>query len=140
LQESQSVWEPTPAKPLDEVVWQAWLAKGREQDQHDGATRIKAVKWISIAGLLAAAGLWSQLPPYEAALRFLVTLGAIALTVHAFDTRRYIFAGVFGALALLYNPAVPVFGLSGNWQHALVLASTIPFAVSLTWRNLCEAK
>lgn len=140
LQEPQSVWEPLPSKPLDEAVWQAWIAKGRTQDRHDSASRIKAVKWISIAGLLAAAGLWPQLARYEVAVRFLVAMGALALMVHAFETHRYALTGVFGALAFLYNPVMPVFGLSGNWQHALVLASTIPFALSLTWRNPWNTK
>lgn len=139
LHESQDVWTPPPAKPLDEAAWQAWLAKGRAQDRRDSAARIKVVKWISIAGLLATAGLWSQLSPYEVAIRFLVTAGALAVTLHAFEAKRYTFAGVFGALALLYNPAAPVFAFSGNWQHVLVLASTIPFAASLTWRKRGKA-
>ena len=135
LQESQGVLEPPTSKPLDEAVWQAWIAKGRARDRHDSAVRINAVKWISIAGLLAAAGLWPQLARYEVLLRFLVAMGAVVLMFHAFETHRYAFTGVFGAVAFLYNPAMPIFALSGNWQHALVLASTTPFALSLTWRN-----
>jgi hypothetical protein len=42
---------------------------------------------------------------------------------------------VFGALALLYNPVVPLFSFSGEWQSVFVMASTVPFIVSLTWRN-----
>lgn len=47
--------------PLDEAVWQAWVAKGRAQERRSDAAGSKAVKWASIAGLLVAAGLWSQL-------------------------------------------------------------------------------
>jgi len=58
-------------------VWHAWLTKGRAQDRRSGAGRLKAVKWVTIAGLLAAAALWTQFIPHEA---------------------------VSGALALLCNP------------------------------------
>jgi hypothetical protein len=138
--ESQNAWTPPPAKPLDEAVWQAWLAKGRAEDRRDTAAHIKAVKWVSIAGLLAAAGMWAQLPPYQVALRFLVAAGALAVMLSAFKARRYAFAGIFGALALLYNPAAPIFSFSGTWQYALVLASAVPFAASLTWRNRWKAQ
>lgn len=55
-EKSQCAWAP-----LDEAVWQAWVAKGRAQDLRSSAVRIKALKWASIVGLLAAAGLWSRL-------------------------------------------------------------------------------
>jgi len=58
LLESQPAWAPPAAKPLEEAVWQAWLSKGRAQDQRNRAARIRIVKWAGIAGLLAAAGLW----------------------------------------------------------------------------------
>ncbi len=58
LLESQQAWTPPAAKPLEEAVWQAWLSKGRAQDQRSG---IKVIKWAGIAGLLAAAGLWFHL-------------------------------------------------------------------------------
>jgi hypothetical protein len=32
-------------------------------------------------------------------------------------------------------PVVPVFSFSGAWQSAFVMASAVPFIVSLTWRN-----
>jgi hypothetical protein len=64
-EESQSAWAPPAARPLDEAVWQAWVAKGRVQDWRSSAARIMAVKWTSIAGLFAAAGLWSHLAPFE---------------------------------------------------------------------------
>ena len=54
---SEKAWTPPETKPLDETIWQAWLAKGREQDRRNAAVRIKALKWVSIAGLLVAAAL-----------------------------------------------------------------------------------
>jgi hypothetical protein len=46
---------PVPAILLDEGVWQAWLAKGRAQERCDYAARLRVVKWLFIAALLAAA-------------------------------------------------------------------------------------
>ena len=136
LNESRGGWEPPPAKPLDEVVWKAWAAKGRAQDRQGSAARARAVKWVSIAALLAAAGLWFYLAPYDVVVRFIVAGGAIFLTFHAFHARQYALAAVFAALALLYNPVAPVFSFAGDWQRALVVASAVPFVASLAWGNV----
>jgi uncharacterized protein (DUF1684 family) len=135
LQGSRTAWEPPLAKPLDEAAWQAWVAKGRVQDRRSSAVRVKAVKWVSIAGLLAAAGLWSHLAPFDIVVRFIVTGGAIVVMFQAFQARHYAMAAVFGALALLYNPVAPAFSFSGDWQRAVVAASAAPFVASVAWRN-----
>jgi hypothetical protein len=136
LPELQEVWEHPPAKPLDEAVWQAWVEKGRAHDRRNSAARLKAVTWVSLAGLLAVIAFWSDLTPYAVLARFVVAAGAIVLMFHAFQTQRYAFAAVFGALALLYNPVAPVFSFSGGWQRAVVLASAAPFVASLASRNV----
>ena len=125
------------ARPLDEAVWQAWVLKGRARETKSDALRMKAVKWISLVGILlaAVAGLWSGLTPYDVGVRFLVTTGALVLMFQALHARRYAFTAAFGALAVLYNPVAPVFGFSGEWQRAVVIASAVPFVASLTWRN-----
>ena len=123
------------ATPLDEAVWQAWVAKGRVQERRSRAARIKAVKWASTAGLLGAAGLWSHLAPFEVLVRFLVTASVLVLMFRAFQTRYYSVAAAFGALALLYNPVAPAFNFSGDWQRAVVVASAVPFIASLVWPN-----
>jgi len=46
-----SAWAPPAARPLDEVVWQAWVVRRRAEDRSSSAARIMAVKWASIAGL-----------------------------------------------------------------------------------------
>jgi hypothetical protein len=123
-----------PGKLLDEAVWQAWLEKGRAQDARSTAVRTKAVKWVSIAALLAAAGF-----RYDVVARFIVAGGALVVMFHAIHAKQYIFAAVFGALALLYNPVVPVFRFSSGWQRAVIVASAVPFAPSLAVRNLRSA-
>ena len=131
----QHVDTPLVVKPLHDPAWHAWVARGRVQDRRRSASHFKAVRWVSIAGLLAAAGLWSQLPPYEVVLRWLVAGGAMILMFQAFRAQRYAVAAVFGALALLYNPVAPAFTLSGDWHRYLVVVSAVPFLASLAWRN-----
>ena len=132
-------WESPPVKPLDEAVWQAWKAKGRAQDRKGLETRIKALKWVSIVALLAVAALWSQLTSYEIVIRCVLASAAAGMMFAAFKKRQNALGAVFAGLALLYNPVVPVFVFSGNWQRALVVASAIPFIASLAWRDLKAA-
>ena len=131
----QQTWSPPAAKPLDEAVWQAWVANGRAQDCRSRAARLKAVKWASIAGLLGAAGLWSHVASFEVLVRFLVAASALVLMFQAFQTRYYPAAATFGALGLLFNPEAPAFSFSGDREHVLVAVSAIPFIASLVWPN-----
>jgi hypothetical protein len=126
----------SPAMPLDEAVWQAWVAKGRARDRRSSAARVNAVKWVSIAALLVAAALWSELAAYEVVIKFVVAAGAIVVMLSLVRARRYAFAAVFGALALLYNPLASVFSLSGDWQRAVMVASASPFVATLAWHRL----
>jgi hypothetical protein len=73
--------------------------------------------------------------PFEVVVRFLVTAGALVVMFQASQARHYAVAAVFGALALFYNPVAPAFGFSGDWQHAAVVASAVPFVASLAWGN-----
>jgi hypothetical protein len=131
----RAVWAPPEARPLDEAVWRAWIIRGRAQDLRSSAARIKAVKWVSIAGLLAAAGFGPQFAPYEVVVRFIVTAGAMNVMAQAFQAKFYAIWALFAALALIYNPVAPAFGFSGGWQSAAVVASAVPFLTSLAWRN-----
>lgn len=136
LQGSRTVSETPPAKPLDEAVWNAWVAKGRAQDRRDNVAQVTATKWVSIVALLAASVLCSYFAPYDAMVRFIVAAGAIIVMLQAFHTRHYADVVVFGSIALLYNPAVPVFSFFGRWQRAVMLASAVPFVASLAWHNV----
>jgi hypothetical protein len=136
-QKQQAVPEMSETQPLDEVVWQAWIRKGRAQEARSYAVRVKCVKWALMVGLLAAvaAGFWHDQAPYGIVTRFLITMSAMALTINAFQARHDAFAGLFGAMALLYNPLAPVLSFAGEWQRWLVLASAVPIAASLTFPN-----
>lgn len=134
-----TTWEAPPVKPLDEAAWQAWKAKGRAQDRQGRETRMKVLKWGSIVALLAVAGLWSQLAPYEIVIRCVLAAAAGGMMFEAFSKRQPALGAAFAGLALLYNPVAPVFSFSGTWQRALVVASVIPFVTSLAWRDLKTA-
>jgi hypothetical protein len=135
LQKPRDAWTPPPSQPLNEAVWQAWLAKGRVRDRRRSARRIQAVQWVSIASLLAAAGVWSYIGPFDGLVRFLVTAGAMTLMFQAFRAKYYAVAAAFGALALCYNPVAPAFSFSGDWHRAFVGVSVVPFIASLVWPN-----
>jgi len=134
------VLTPSSAEAMEEAAWQAWRAKGLARDQRGYARRIKALKWILAAVLLAAAGVWAQPAPYEIAFRLTVTVGAFVLMIQAFRARTHIFTALFGATAWLYNPLAPVFGLTDDWQRAVVLATTLPLFLSLRWGDTREAR
>src|SRR5690242_10061925 len=102
LKEPQSQGRPLAATPLDEAVWQAWLAKGRASDRRNSAARVKAMQWASVAGLLTAAALWSHLAGFEVAVRLLVTSGALIVMFQAFRSEYLAVAAAFAALAILY--------------------------------------
>jgi hypothetical protein len=135
LLEPLVVWTTPATKPLNEALWRAWIARGRAQDRRSSTARIKAVKWVSIAGLLAAAGFGPQLGPYEVVVRFIVTAGAMIVMAQAFQAKFYSVGALFAVVALLYNPVARAFGFSGGWQSAVVVASAVPFMASLAWRN-----
>ena len=90
------------------------------------------MKWASI-GALVAAGLWSQIAPFEVVVRFLVTASAMIVMFQAFRARYYAVAATFGALALLHNPVAPVFSFSGDWHRAVLAAGAFPLMASLAW-------
>lgn len=134
-QRPREAWTPPASEPLNEAVWEAWFPKGRAQDRRSSATRIKAVKWASIAALLTVAGLWSHVAPFDGVVRFLVTAGAMVLMFQTFQEKDYAVSLAFGVLAVCYSPVTPTFSFSGDWQRAAVGASAVPFIASLVWPN-----
>ena len=122
-----------------EAVWKAWVAKGRARGLRNSARRFKVVKLVSIVVLLTTAAFWSCLAPFDIVVRFIVAVGAVVVMLQTLHAINYASAAVFGALALLYNPAVPVFSFAGDWQRFVMAASVIPFLISLAWRDQGQA-
>jgi len=134
-QGSKGVWETPPVKPLNEAIWQAWLAKGAARDRRSSNGYALAAKCVLMVVLLFTAALWSRLTPYEVVVRFIVAAGAMLLVAQAAKAKSYAFAAVFAALAVLYNPVAPVLSFAGDWQRALVMACTVPFIAAFGWLN-----
>ncbi len=94
----------------------------------------KIMKWTTMAALVTAALLWgsaanSQFPRFL--LGFVVCFGAGVVVMQAMRAKKYIWAGGFAGIALLFNPLVPVLPFAGEWGRLLVLVSIVPFAVSV---------
>jgi len=94
----------------------------------------KTMKWVAMAALLTAATLWrsaanSEFPQFL--LGFVVCFGAGVVVMQAARAKKHVWAGGFAAIALLFNPLVPVLPFDGEWGRLLVLVSIVPFAVSL---------
>lgn len=134
-QQTNIGWVQPGIEPLNDTLWQAWLAKGRARDTRKRAEFHAVVRCVSVAVLLVAAGVWSNLAAWDVMVRFIVAAGALAIMLQALRSADYAIAGVFGVVAVLYNPIAPVFSFAGEWQRGLVLGTALLFAVSFYWRS-----
>jgi hypothetical protein len=91
----------------------------------------EVMKWVSIVALLLAVVFWNSAPNYQIELNGIVCVAAAVVLIQALQAKKYRWAVGFIAIALLFNPAVPIFGLAGGLGLSLVILSIAPFAVSL---------
>jgi hypothetical protein len=91
----------------------------------------KVMKWVSIAGLLLAVMFWGAARNYQRELNLVVSVAAAVVFIQAVQARKYRWAPGFLAIALLFNPVVPMFPLAGALGLTLVVLSVAPFAISL---------
>ena len=89
----------------------------------------KITKWLSIAAFLLAA-LWCSPTSYERLLQFLICVAAILVTVQPVRTGKYVWGIGFTAIAVLFNPVIPV-ALSHRTFFWLDLACLVAFVASL---------
>src|SRR4051812_8162812 len=86
--------------PLDEAVWGAWMKKNLLEERKRGAARTKAVNWVCI-GVLALAVVTSShislahLAAYQAAVRFVIGVGAAVMVLDNIRAREYGYAALF---------------------------------------------
>jgi predicted membrane channel-forming protein YqfA (hemolysin III family) len=118
------------------AVWNAWLQKNAREERERAASRTRTVKWICIIALVAASLFSASFftitdSGYQTSMRFVISLGGLAVLMQSIRTRQYGFTVVFVGIMLLFNPLLPAFGFSGKW--AILLAGIIPFAASLIW-------
>ena len=106
-----------------DIAWRVWQEKGRRQDQEGVDLRAKLTKYATIAVLFLAVIGWSYAADYHIFVRFAVCLGSVRIASLAISARKYAWAAAFVAMAVLYNPVLPVFALSGNVDLFLVIAT-----------------
>lgn len=86
--EVRAVYEIAAARPLDEAVWQAWVAKGRSREKRESAARRKVGELVAAAGLLVVAGLWPISTAHDSVGRIAAALGAVGLMWDGLRARR----------------------------------------------------
>jgi hypothetical protein len=91
----------------------------------------QVMKWVSIVALLLAVVFWNSAANYQLELNLVVSVAAAVVLVQTLQVKKYLWAACFLMIALLFNPAVPVFRLAGGVGLSLVFLSLAPFAISL---------
>ncbi len=89
------------------------------------------MKSVSIAALLLAATAWRSAPNYQLLLDFVVCTGAIVVVMQAVRAKRYLWTAAFAAIAVLFNPVVPVPRPTGDLFLLMIFVCLAPFAISL---------
>lgn len=97
--------------------------------------RFRIVKWLCVAVLFMALCLWQWIADFEFALRIVVCSGAAVVGLQGFQLARYRWMWCFLAIALLFNPALPI-PLSGLPGLIAIGISAAAFAVSLNTLKL----
>ncbi len=94
------------------------------------------MKSVSIAALLLAATSWRSAPNYQLLLDFVVCMGAIVVVMQAVRARRYLWTAAFVAIAVLFNPVVPVPRPTGDLFFLMIFICLAAFAISLAaWKT-----
>jgi hypothetical protein len=97
----------------------------------------KLMKWLSIMALLLGAFLTSS-ASFRVGLEMLVCVAALVVATQAFRIGKYFWGIGFGAIAVLFNPVVPIV-LS---RHAFLVLDLVCFGAflaslaALQWRPI----
>lgn len=91
----------------------------------------QVAKWVSVAALLLAFVFWNSAASFQVELNLVVSVAAAVVLIQAFQLKKYPWAACFLMIALLFNPVVPFFRLTGGVGLSLVVLSIAPFAISL---------
>jgi hypothetical protein len=127
--------DPVTLKPLDEVVWCAWLEKNRLAEANAAVTRMNAVKWTCIAVSACSVPLFREMGPYRIVVEFVLAVGGIISVAQSIQKRSYVLAAAFVAVVALFNPVIRLAMLAGAAGPPLVLAAAIIFALSIADRG-----
>jgi hypothetical protein len=94
--------------------------------------RIRLVKWLCIAVLFVSIVLWYWIGGYELPFRLVICSGAVVVAVQALHSARHRWTTCFVAIAVLFNPAIPVFPLATMLGLVTILLAGAAFSVSLS--------
>ena len=89
-----------------------------------------AMKHVAIVILVLTAVLWGYAPVYARVLGFIVATAAVLVAIQATRARRYRWVAVFYAVAIAFNPIVPLGAFSGTFGFALIVAAFALFTLS----------
>ena len=89
----------------------------------------KLMKWLSVAALLLA-GLGLPMGSNRIVLEIIVCVSALLVVTQAIRVGKYFWAAGFSAIAVLFNPIVPI-ALSGNASLLVDWVCLLAFLVSL---------
>ena len=89
------------------------------------------MKLVSIAALLLAALSWRSATNYQLLLDSAVFMGALVVAQQAVRAAHYFWTAAFVAIALLFNPVVPVPRPTGDLFLLMIFVCLAPFAFSL---------
>jgi hypothetical protein len=88
-------------------------------------------KWFTIAALLLTVLFWKSAQEFWLEVDLVVCVAAAIVMTQAYQAKKYSWAAGFLAIALVFNPMVPVFRPLGDIGLSIVVFSTVPFVVSL---------
>ena len=95
------------------------------------------IKWISIAsGILLLIGILNIWPyDYYIILRWIVCAVAIITAIGFFKSKLTGWVWVFGALAFLFNPLIPVYLNKSSWVGIDLISAIVFFISAYTIKN-----
>jgi len=89
------------------------------------------MKSVSIAALLLAAMSWRSATHHQPLLDMAVFMGALVVAQQAARAKHHLWTTAFAAIALFFNPVVPVAKPTGDLFLLMIFVCLAPFAISL---------
>jgi hypothetical protein len=91
----------------------------------------RVMKWFTIATLMLTVLFWESARGFRLELDLVVCVAAAIVVAQAYEAKKYVWVAGFVAMALVFNPLLPVFRSTGNIGFSIVVFSIVPFVVSL---------
>ena len=122
-----------PSAELNEAAWSAWQMRHAASDRKQAGAIMLGVKCISLALLLLAVFFSGYAAPHHLWVRFVISLTAIVIACQAWDLKRYVFLLGFAAIAVIFNPVVPMFPIDAMVRSSVPSFAALAFVASIVW-------